>query len=53
MDTGGGLWQGANMSKRSIFLAAALALTADGALAQDTETAAEILSDRARVRAGF
>ena len=45
MDTGGGLWQGANMSKRSIFLAAALALTADGALAQDTETAAEILSD--------
>ena len=45
MDTRGGLWQGATMSKRSIFLAAALVLAADGIRAQYEETAPEILSD--------
>jgi hypothetical protein len=45
MDTRGHLWQGAGMSKRSLFLAAALALAADGVRAQDEETTAEILSD--------
>ena len=45
MDTRARLWQGAGMSKRSLFLAAALALAVEGVRAQDEETASEILSD--------